>query len=76
VTSEDKTKADGEVSSALAALLTAQTKLGRNPGDKELQKAVDDARVTLSNVQQTQSKTDDALNKFNMANGNSKSILT
>lgn len=69
--------ADKAVSDSLAALLTAQATLNSSTEtDKEklatLKKNVEDARQKLSENQQAQSKVMEALNKFNMANGDSK----
>jgi hypothetical protein len=58
----------------LAALLTAQTQLASNFSDADKLKAVNSARKTLAEKQKAQSDTDNALNKSNMANGDSKSV--
>ncbi|KAK6000890.1 hypothetical protein QM012_002973 [Aureobasidium pullulans] len=69
VTAEEKKEVDSDVAEALAALLKAQTALARSPADKGLETTVNEKRLALSTAQQAQSRTDDALNKFNMANG-------
>lgn len=70
-------KADNDVSGSLAGLLTAQAALNSSAETDEtkiaaLRKSVEDARQKLSDDQQAQSKVMEALNKFNMANGDSK----
>lgn len=75
---EDKSTKDKAVSDKLATLLTAQTALNTNTDKAETDKlraAVEAARKDLAQAQQDQSQMMDALNKFNMANGDSKQRL-
>jgi hypothetical protein len=58
----------------LAALLTAQTALAQNFSDAGKLEAVNSARKVLAQKQQAQSDIDNALNKSNMANGDSKCV--
>lgn len=74
VTQKESDDADSDVSGRLADLLTAQTALNSNTDEKktdQLRTNVETARKNLSDAQQAQSKVMDALNKFNMANGDS-----